>query len=275
MVYRSTIGFALLVGMIPCAPAQSPGASVGVAATTAPAEDGVKSYTVPAGTRILLSLKNDVSTRVAMPGDPVCLVSEFPLVEDGAVVLPAGMYVKGVIDRVQRPGKVKGRAQLQMHFASMILPNGVEIALPSGSLDTVPGSNGAKVKDAEGTVEQAGSKGQDAQRIATNTLEGAGVGGLVGYGTGNVGMGAGIGAGAGAAAGVITTLFTRGNDIVFQRGTALEMVLNRPLVLRQTQLTGMPAYTGIIEPAPAAARQLQLTTSKPNNSNETTEKNTR
>jgi type IV secretion system protein VirB10 len=269
MTHRSMIGFVILVCMIPCEPAQMAGAA-GLTASSASqstpvAQDGVKSYTVPAGTRILLSLKSEISTRVAMPGDPVYLVSEFPVVEDGAVVLPAGMYVRGVIDSVQRPGKVKGRAQLQMHFVSMMFQNGVEIALSNGSLAGVPGSGGAKVKNAEGTVEQAGSKGQDTQRIASNTLEGTGVGTIAGYGAGNVGMGAGIGAGAGAAAGVLTTLFTRGNDIVFPQGTALEMVLNRPLVLQQTQLAGMPAYTGIPIPAPAATQQMPAATPKPSN----------
>jgi len=62
-------------------------------------------------------------------------------------------------------------------------------------------------------------------------------------------LGAGIAAGAGAAAGVLTTLLTRGKDVVFPQGTELEMVLSRPLVLQQTQLTGMPAYTGMIVPA--------------------------
>jgi type IV secretion system protein VirB10 len=62
-------------------------------------------------------------------------------------------------------------------------------------------------------------------------------------------MAAGVGAGAGAAAGVLTTLFTRGNDIVFPQGTTLEMVLARPVVVRQEQLTGMPGYTGMTTPA--------------------------
>jgi type IV secretion system protein VirB10 len=199
----------------------------------------------------LLSLKSEVSTRVAVPGDPVYLVSDFPVVEDGAVVLPAGMYVKGVIDSVQRPGKVKGRAQLQMHFVTMIFPNGVEVEIP-GSLDKAPASGGAKVTNDEGTVKEDGTKGRDTQRIATNTLEGAGVGGLVGSGAGNAGMGSGIGAGAGAAMGVLTTLFTRGNDIVFPQGATLEMVLSRPLILQQAQLAGMAAYTGMAVPVPAA-----------------------
>ena len=247
MLRNFTISLLLAVGTIPSSLAQTPvipGAPGSNGATAPATAAGLKTYTVPSGTRILLSLKNEVSSRVAMPGDPVYLVSDFPVVEDGAVVLPAGMYVKGSIDRVQRPGKIKGRAQLQMHFTSMIFPNGVEIALP-GSLDNVPGSTKAEVANSEGTVKQDATKGRDAQTIAGTTLEGAGVGSLAGLGTGNTGMGAGIGAGAGATVGVLTTLFTRGNDVVFPPGTTLEMVLSRPVVVLQSQLTGMPAYTGM------------------------------
>ena len=266
MGHRSVIGFIFVAGMIPCALAQAPSAASSATGPTVAAsvsDGGLKTYTVPAGTRILLSLKNEISTRIAMPGDPVYLESVFPVLEDGGVVFPAGMYVRGYIDSVQRPGKVKGRAQLQMHFTSIIFPNGVEIALP-GSVDSVPGSSGAKVKNSEGTVEQAGGKGQDTQRIATDTLVGAGVGGLAGYGTGNIGMVTGIGAGAGAAVGVLTTLFTRGNDVIIQQGATLEMVLSRPVVVQRAQLAGMPAYTGINLPEPAASPQQPAMNLKPN-----------
>jgi type IV secretion system protein VirB10 len=266
MIHRSTIGLALLVGLllaaIPCALAQSPAAAG--TATFAITNSGTKTYTVPAGTRIPLSLKNEISTRSAMPGDPVYLMSDFPVVEEGEVLLPAGMYVRGIIDSVQRPGKVKGRAQLQMHFTSIILPNGIEVPLP-GSLDELPGTGGARIKNGEGTVEQDGSKGKDTQRVASNTLEGAGVGGLVGVGTGNVAKGSGIGAGAGAAVGILTTLFTRGNDIVIQEGTTMEMKLSRPLVLQQSQLAGMPASTGVTIAAPVTAPQSRSAAALPTN----------
>lgn len=261
MFRRLVIFLLVMAGLIPWVSAQttsstgSPGAS-GAAASAA--ETGPKPFTVPSGTKILLSLKNEISTRAAMPGDSVYLVSAFPVVENGAVVLPAGMYVKGYIDRVVRPGKVKGRAQLQMHFGSIIFPNGVEIALP-GSLDKVPGSSGAQVKNGEGTVEQGSSVGHDAKQIAGTTLEGAGVGSLVGWGTGDAGMGTGIGASAGAAVGVLATLLTRGNDIVFPPGTTVEMVLNRPMVIQPAQLAGMPSYTGIAGSAGVQSPTVPLT----------------
>jgi len=266
VIGRSAILVVLIMGSILFAQSQAPAspvpASPGTPATLG-VEAGLKTYTVPAGTRILLSLKSEISTRVAMPGDPVYLMSEFPVVEDGAVVLPAGMYVKGFIDNVQRPGKIKGRAQLQMHFATMIFPNGAQIAIP-GSVDNVPGSSEARVKGAEGTIQQSGSNGRDVERAASNTAEGAGVGSLVGYGTGNAVKGLGIGAGAGATLGVLTTLLTRGNDIVFTPGTQLEMVLSRPVAVQQTQLAGMPTYTGVAMPSVPSAAQSPSTGPQPN-----------
>lgn len=39
-----------------------------------------KTYTVPAGTKVLLSLKSGVNTKTARPGDGVYLVSTFPVI---------------------------------------------------------------------------------------------------------------------------------------------------------------------------------------------------
>jgi hypothetical protein len=257
MIHRSIVGCLALAGILPSVLAQAPIPAGPVAGSSnAPpiARDQFKTYTVPPGTRILLSLKNEISTRSAMPGDPVYFDTLFPVVQDGVVVLPAGMYVKGFIESVRRPGKVKGRGQLQMRIASLIFPNGAEITL-SGSLDKAPVSGGAKVVNAEGTVEQGGNKRQDAQRVSADTLEGVGVGSLIGDGIGHVGAGSGIGAGAGAAVGVLTMFFTHGADLVFQPGTTLEMALSRPVAVQQSQLRGMPAYTGVVMPAPTEPPQ--------------------
>lgn len=250
MTHRSTIGILILAAMLPGALAQAPSPAnsvTGGSKALSIAQDEIKAYTVPPGTKILLSLRNGISMRSAMPGDPVYLDTVFPLVQNGVVVLPAGTYVRGSIESVQRPGRVKGRGQLQMRIASMVFPNGVEITL-SGSLDKAPGS-GANAVNAEGAVEKGGNMSQDAHRVAANTLEGVGVGSLIGDGTGHLGSGAGIGAGAGAAAGVLETFFTHGDDVVLQPGTTLEMALSRPVVVQRSQLGGMPAYTGIVMPA--------------------------
>ncbi|MGC2401786.1 MAG: hypothetical protein WA510_18465 [Acidobacteriaceae bacterium] len=202
-----------------------------------PAATVPRTFTVPAGTKVLLMLKSGINTKTAQQGDGVYLVSSFPVVDDSRVMIPEGVFVQGVVDRVQRPGRVKGRARLDLHFTTMIFPNGSVVAVP-GVLNSLPGSDGPKVKGSEGTVEQAGSKGKDVGTIAQAAAIGAETGTIAGAVTGNLGKGIGYGSLAGAAAGTIITLFTRGNEIVIPPGTSVEMVLQRPLVLQEAQLVG-------------------------------------
>src|ERR1017187_854392 len=70
-----------------------------------------KAYTVPAGTKVLLQLRSGINTRSAKPGDGVYLASTFPVVVGNRVMIPSGVYVQGVVDRVARAGRVKGRSQ--------------------------------------------------------------------------------------------------------------------------------------------------------------------
>jgi hypothetical protein len=225
------------------------------AAAPAPAaETSSQTFTVPAGTKVLLSLKSGINTKTAQQGDGVYLVSSFPVVGSSRVMIPVGVYVQGVVDHVVRPGRVKGRAQIDLHFTTMIFPNGSVVEVP-GVLNSLPGSDGPKVKDSEGTVEQAGNKGRDVGNIAKGAAIGAGAGVFGGAETGNVAKGVGYGSLAGAAAGTLYTLFTRGNDIVIPSGTSVEMVLQRPLVLQQSQLAGNNQANGQAQMVPASQQQ--------------------
>jgi hypothetical protein len=220
----------------PAATAPAP-ATNAAPATPSPATAS-KVIEVPAGTKVLLTLRSGVNTKTAEPGDGVYLSSSFPVVSGGHVVIPSGVYVQGVIDKVVRPGRVKGRAQVTMHFTTLIFPNGSVVSIP-GAVDSLPGSDGAKVKkDEEGTIEQPGTKGKDAGTIATTAASGAGLGGIIGAASGHPGEGVGYGAAAGAAGGLLYTLFTRGNDVVLPVGDTIEMVFQRPLMLEEANLTG-------------------------------------
>jgi hypothetical protein len=224
------------------------------AATAPPVETPPQTYTLPAGTKVLLSLKNGINTKTAQKGDGVYLVSSFPVIGSSRIMIPVGVYVQGVVDRVVRPGRVKGRAQLDLHFTTMIFPNGQVVEVP-GVLDSLPGSDGPKVKGNEGTVEQAGNKGRDVGNVLKGAAIGAEGGVLGGAASGDLAKGVGYGSLAGAAAGTIYTLFTRGNDIVIPSGTAVEMVLQRPLVLQQAQLAGIDDGHGQAQMVPANQQQ--------------------
>jgi hypothetical protein len=247
------VAMGLLAGM-----AAAQGLAQTATASSAPAQPPAaaapQTYTVPAGTKVLLSLKSAINTKTAQQGDGVYMVSSFPVVGSSQIMIPVGVYVQGVVDRVVRPGRVKGRAQLDLHFTTMIFPNGQVIEVP-GVLNSLPGSDGAKVKGNEGTVEQAGNKGRDVGNVLKGAAIGAEGGVIGGAATGNVAKGVGYGSLAGAAAGTIYTLFTRGNDIVIPSGTAVEMVLQRPLILQQSQLAGLDETHGPGQMVPANQQQ--------------------
>jgi type IV secretion system protein VirB10 len=150
-------------------------------------------------------------------------------------MIPAGVYVQGIVDTVIRPGHVKGRAQLNLHFTSIIFPNGTVVEIP-GIINSLPGSSNRTV-DSEGKVEQDSSKGHDVANAAKIGLEGAGIGTIGGAATGHPLEGLAIGGIGGAVAGAAVALFTRGNDINIENGTPVEMVLQRPLLLEEANLS--------------------------------------
>lgn len=197
-----------------------------------------KTYLVPAGTRVLLQLRSGINTKSAKPGDGVYLASTFPVVVGPRVMIPAGVYVQGVIDRVERAGRVKGRAQLDMHFTSIIFPNGTVVEVP-GLVNSLPGAKQQSVKnDGEGTIEQSGDKGRHAGEVAkVGVPTGGTVGSIAGLGSGHPLAGGIAGIGAGLAAAGLVSLFTRGADVNIENGTQVEMVLQRPLILEDENLT--------------------------------------
>jgi type IV secretion system protein VirB10 len=144
--------------------------------------------------------------------------------------------VQGVIDSAKRSGRIKGRAEIQMHFTRLVYPNGYMVSMISnvGSQDS---SDAQRVEDKEGTVKAEGTKGRDAATIAGTT----GTGTLIGLGV-NGGEGAGIGAGIGAGVGLLTTMLTRGNEVRFEPGSTVDMVLQRPLEIDMSRVASDPNH---------------------------------
>src|SRR5208283_145152 len=187
--------------------------------------------TVPAGTKIPLTLKQGITTKNAHPGDGVYAQTAFPITMNDQIVIPPGTFVQGEVRRVQRPGKVKGRAELQMSFTSMIFPNGYTLMLP-GAVQGTPGdANTAGVKDKEGTIQGDSNKGKDVGTIVGTAIPGAGIGAIAGDG-----KGAAIGAASGGALGLATVLLTRGPDIQLAVGDSVEMVLERSLTIEHSKV---------------------------------------
>lgn len=187
---------------------------------------------VPAGTKVPLVLKHAISTRNARENDNVYAETNFPVVQDGRIVIPPGTYVQGVIKRVQRAGRVSGKAELLVHFTSMIFPSGYTVLLP-GAVDNVPGGETSHMKDQEGTMQGEGQKGKDAGTVAGTAATGT----LIGAAATRSLKGAGVGGLAGTAIGLGSVLLTRGPDVRLESGTTVEMVLERDIVVDRSRIS--------------------------------------
>src|SRR5437868_9902982 len=204
--------------------------SFGLAQNPSTESAPLKTLTVPAGQKLLMQLKSGINTKTAKAGDGVYLETNFPVSIDNTIAIPPGTYVQGVIDNVKRSGRVKGRAEVLFHFTTLIFPSGYTVSIP-GSVNDVPGSDNGRVVNKEGTVKADGTKGKDAGTIAGPAAEGALIGAIA-----RGGKGALIDSGIGGVAGLAEGLFTRGNEINYPAGTAVEVVLQRPITLEQPRI---------------------------------------
>ena len=187
---------------------------------------GAKVVEVIAGTHIPLVLHNAISTKSAHTGDPVYFETLFPVMVDGHVAIPAGSYVSGEVTETKRPGRVKGRAELNIKLTTMILPNAYMVNLnasPGGGA----GTGGGESMSSEGKIIGDSDKASDIGTVVKTTAAGAGIGAIASRSAG----GAGIGAGIGAAAGLAAVLLSRGPEAELPRGSTLEAIIDRPIYL--------------------------------------------
>jgi hypothetical protein len=183
---------------------------------------------IPAGSKIPLTLTQAISTKNAREGDAVYAQTAFPFVLNDRILVPAGTYIQGRISHVERAGRVKGRAEILIHFTSLIYPSGYTVMLPA-SVENTPGAEHNGVKDKEGTIQEdkdTGKRVEDAAKGgAIGTMGGATAGGLA---TGGL-NGARVGAGLGAAAGIAWALLKHGPDVRLEVGTSIEMEIQRDI----------------------------------------------
>jgi len=208
------------------APQNSSGAAPASSASSVPAAVAPAQIVVPSGTRLPLVLHNSITTRNAMPGDPLYLETTFPILVNDRIVIPAGTFVQGEITEAKRAAKGKGGAEVRVRLTSLVLPNGY-----TAKFDAVPtnaGTGGSEYSDKnkEGQITNDRDKAADAGTVIKTTGAGAGIGAIA------KGVeGAGVGAAVGATVGLAAVFSMRGPDAELPRGSTLDVMLDRPLYL--------------------------------------------
>jgi hypothetical protein len=187
------------------------------------------SFTIPAGTHILLSLTNPISTKDSKDGDKVYLQTAVPVAQSNQIVIPKGSYVAASISKSKAAGRGSNKGELYILFDSLTLPNGVnrDFHARLTNADTVNG----KVDPDEGKISGTGKNtkpGEVGRDVGIGAAGGVLFGGLAGHP-----LGGGV---IGAAAGMAAILASKNKDVVLQRGTSVEMILDRDLSYSATEL---------------------------------------
>jgi hypothetical protein len=192
-----------------------------------PAATQKETFTIPAGTRVPLTLTNPIWARTARPGDSVRAVTAFPVTIGTQVMIPPGTYVEGSLERVIKRDS-RGYPALQAHFRRIVFSNGYALAL-EGTM-------------AQARVETPGAVLLESSEAERQDAEGMKFGGGMGFqqqppplprlGPSPAKV-AGIAAGTFAAGVVALVLLARhrGADVLFDAGWQFEMLLQSPLEL--------------------------------------------
>lgn len=176
-----------------------------------------KEFSVTPGTEVVAILQGEVGTDTKKAGDRFTAVTKEAVLVDGTEVIPAGSTVGGEVVFAEKAARVGGKAKLTLRFDKI----------------TIPGDRTHPIEADPLRLEGESTTSGDIQKVIGGAVGGGIIGGVLGGK-----KGAGKGAAAGAAAGGIWAVATRGNDIVLESGTEMNVTINSTLTVTKSVTKG-------------------------------------
>jgi hypothetical protein len=204
--------------------------------------------TVPAGTRIQVTLNSPIRTKVAHRGDIVYAATAFPVAINGQMAIPIGTYLEGVLEKVLKRGP-SGHPGLQMHFTRMVFASGYTVSLQKatavastvGPAGTLPLDSASSIEPTNtGATASAEAFGPTPQQqpptLTPPPMPGPHIGTVIG-------IGAGVTA-AGIIGGILWARHS-GGDVVFEVGSPFEVVLDSPVSVQTDRVLAADASSAM------------------------------
>lgn len=205
------------------------------APSNAGASEDAKSsiLTIPPGANFALVLTNPVSSKTTRRGDEIHALTTSPVTVGDQVLIPAGTYVQGKLDKLSRVGD---HAEIAMKSASVVFPGGYvaniegPVSVESGEetawrnpsdkakvgaflAPMIGGGLGALIGSQIHTTQSSTLGGTT---ITTSTPKGIAIGSLVGVGAG---------------VGISLAILVHSRGFFVDVGSPMEMTLSQPLTL--------------------------------------------
>lgn len=183
---------------------------------------------IPAGTQLPITVANTLSSEVLTVGDSVSLNLGSPFFYQGAIIAPANSIVNGSVVACEKAGRGGKHGKLKIKFTDIITPQGFRIPIAG------------KIKTEDNTGMLYGGTNKDrAKKVAKNTAVGAAGGALSGliFGSasgGKAGKGAAVGTAIGSGLGLGKSLWDKGEDVVLNSGSILNIMIEQPITINPT-----------------------------------------
>jgi len=179
-------------------------AAVGVVMAAVVSRSGLRTGTIPAGTRLVGALQSSISTETSKVGERVKLVTTTPIKLAEKDSLPAGAAILGEVTHSEGGGRIAGAPELTLRFTRL------ETAARSYNLSAEPFRVRGKNDAAESAAEIGGGAvvGGVVGAIAGHTVEGVVIGAVLGTGV---------------------AVATKGHQIVLPAGQKLRVTVLQPI----------------------------------------------
>lgn len=205
------------------------------AVIAAPFKADAKTRRIPAGTKLKLQLIDPISTVAGNEGDSFNAMLLNDQVAGSNLVLPAGSIVRGCISKVKPVRRLSRGAVLYLDFDHVVTPNGRQLPLTlsvfnradltmDGGIYGSKGYGEALKKNWGQTVEIT----KNATRFGVEAGEDAFTGAV--YITAPVcAIGGAFGGGAYLVGDSVIDLFRKGQDVILNQGSVLDVMLTHPI----------------------------------------------
>jgi len=272
---QAALALAICLAALPCL-AQDPAANRESAPQSTEANANTPgTVTIPAGTRLALVLTQPIQSRYIRRGDEIYAQVNAPVDSGNEVIIPAGTFVQGTVDKLGRDGS---RGELHLQSMSITFPDGY-IAPISGPI-TLESNEGYAIKD-PGQKRMTGafllpaagigfgalighSAGSSQSTLTTTLPPGCTVGvpGCLSSSMpvpGSKGKDTAIGAAVGGAIGMFASLgvLFSSHHFYLDAGAPIDMTLQQPVTLQQNEVAEAvrrslehPVYQQPVTPRP-------------------------
>lgn len=190
---------------------------------------------IPAGTKLKLQLIDPLNTIAGNEGDSFNAMLLEDQTSGTSIILPAGSVVRGCISKIKPIRRLSRGAVLYIDFDHVVTPNGRQLPLSMAVYNRVDltddggiyGSKGygeAVKKNWVQAVDITKNSTQFGVELAENTFSGA-----VFLTAPVCAVGGAFGGGAYFVGDSLVDLFRKGNDVILNQGTVLDVILSNPI----------------------------------------------